>query len=264
MFNNVITRKQSYEINNSTRRQDVEAVPAKSAHGGDAMWSVRGTITGFFTAFRSFQNDNPLMRLLLIIGTLLVCSFLGCDAEHEISPKLASNYNAPAYSAAQPLVKLYIHDYQSRVVYVGEEFEIKVVLYEMPQLLVATSMELILGSNIAVLGVEYDLSDAGYFAKKESTLTVSLKYPDVAQTRIAFVKTYLNGTTPNVQGAGVLFKVRCKAVAKTNGYISLSPSNVIFWQMTQAGVVGTSTNQVQFTPGIESVSLQIRDDLFVP
>ncbi len=205
-----------------------------------------------------------LKNLLLTLGVVCVLVFAGCEAEYQGPLPLTDNYIAPSFTTPDPSIKLYVNDQARRVVYVNEEFEIKVALYSMPQYLTATTMDIDLGNNIAIERIMYDTTGAGYFAKKESTLTLALQYPGGSTNKVSFVKTYLNGTTPNVISQGVLLKIRCKAISRSNGPFAIHVISPVFWQMFESGVVGVNTNVTQFYPIVFPVTLEVRDDLFVP
>ena len=234
--------------------------------------NILNSFTGFInrkTAIqpRRYNNSRTINAwMMALAGVALTLIMSSCNSEYSITPPTVFNYKIPpgTINTSNTLVKLFVNDYQSRVVYVGEEFEIKVVLYNMPPELFAAAMDIQLNNNIKIESIMYDTSSAGYFAPKESTLTILLQYPE-NPSKVSFVKTYRSGTTPDAGSRGILFKIRCRATSKSDGFISILPTNLDFRRLGgEGGVLGDNSEQIDFTPDMQAVRLEIRDDLFVP
>ena len=210
------------------------------------------------------HSKFPSSHLVEIIAVAILLIAASCkDAGFQGSAKPSDTYTVPPYSSTTPLVKIFINDDTDRTVYVNEEFDIKVVLYDMPKLLVSTSITFVLPSSIELDQFLNDPSPAGYFAPRESTETTSQLWFDETSDSILCHKTYINGTTPNVASDGVLFKIRCISHAATT-FLSITPVNVVFFRMTAPGVLQNGTEKVQFTPLLQPAVLHVKNDLFLP
>jgi len=130
-----------------------------------------------------------------------------------------SDFTVPAASYATATAALSVNR-SGGVVYVGEEFEVKVALYNMPETLFAASMEVRVPANCVI---ERVIRNPEYIGLASNTVAVGLSSGQLASFGVA----YRRSTMPHIGGSGVLFKLICKAVA-TGDTVRFTPSNADF------------------------------------
>jgi hypothetical protein len=154
---------------------------------------------------------------------LIACALTAGGCKEAVitypAPFNESDFNVPAASYTSATAALSVNR-SAGVVYVGEEFEIKIALYNMPETLFAASMDVRVPANCVI---ERIIRNPEYIGSPANTVAVELSSPQLA----SFGVSYRRSTTPHIGGSGVLFKLICRAVT-TGDTVRFTPSNADF------------------------------------
>jgi hypothetical protein len=194
-----------------------------------------------------------MRRITQILVTACVLIAGGCK-EAVITypaPYNESDFTVPAAAYTSATAALSVNR-SGGVVYVGEEFEIKVALYNMPETLFAASMDVRVPANCAI---ERVIRNPEYIGSSSNTIAVELASPQLA----SFGVSYRRSTSPHIGGSGVLFKLICKAVA-TGDTVRFTPSNADF-RITRKNIALSPTSlNAPMTIATVAIGVKVSDE----
>ncbi len=187
---------------------------------------------------------TTILCLIILVLTL----FAGCK-EAAITypvPYDESDFNLPPGQYSSSTIALSVNR-SNKVAYVGEEFEIKVSLYDMPESLFAASLDVTVPSNIRM---ERIIGNPEYIGSSSKTVGVQVVSPQTASFGISYRRT----TVPKVTSSGVLFKIICKALA-TGDHANFATAKVSF-RITRKNVPISPTS-VNLNMAVASVGVDV-------
>ena len=162
------------------------------------------------------------MRTMMLWSLLFSVWFLGGCKEAVITypvPYDETDFTVPSAQFTGSTISLSVNRL-NKIVYVGEEFEIKVALYNMPESLFAASLDISVPANIRI---ERIVRNPDYIGSATNTIGLEVCTTQNASFGVSYKRT----TTPHVLSSGVLLKIICKAVT-IGDQIQLSAANTNF------------------------------------
>ena len=192
---------------------------------------------------------------IVLLCTALVFALAAIDCQKpEITSPVAydeTDFVVPDAAFTTPAIGLSINR-ANKVVYVGEEFEIKVSLYNMPDSLLASSLELSFPANVQV---ERLVRNPNYIGPADSTVVLTYVLPQSVSYGIVIQR----GATPHVPAKSVLFKVICKAVS-TGSRLSID-AHSIDCRITEKNLpVSPTSMNVRLLMTSSDLEISIQDD----
>ena len=212
-----------------------------------------------------------ILTVLVVCGLLLIGS---CKDPEIIVPKPAedhNNFNRPVFDTTTRASQVFVNDETNRVVYVGDEFYIKIVVFNMPaESLYATAIDSLpfaSGLSSDIVSILDAKSNPGYFVDTSKTDAICLKNP--ALNYVMFAKMLKKDKQPSniiSTRSGVLIKIRCKALKATNGFVDLLPSSLPFLNFWTGGggSVSSTLYLIKNTLQIHNAKIRISDEYIVP
>jgi hypothetical protein len=211
----------------------------------------------------SCEEDHPLamrntmVRDMCLRGCcfLLLTLGLSCKEPEITGPSVPDegDFSYPQLSFNAPTVA-FATNRSNNVVYVGEMFEIKVILYSMPEGLFAAGADFLLPESVDLVKI---LPNPDYLYPEALTLGI------VTGNSASYAVVYKSGTSASTAADGVLLKLVCKAISP--GEVNLGGASMTnaFFRVTDAGIpVGpeSTTEEMSPPPVITTLSITISDE----
>jgi hypothetical protein len=154
----------------------------------------------------------------LLIVLILTAFVMGCKKDEGVTntpPPSPEDWTYPA-STTRDTITTYC---EKQNVAVGEEFDVKLVLYNVADVFgVAVEMKYVSDKSDVLSAL------AGPFFPSDSVVALSPKIePD--SNRVSYGVTRLRGST-SIAGSGVVIKLKCKGKAAGNATFSINPAKL--------------------------------------
>lgn len=196
-----------------------------------------------------------MMKNIVLVCTALFLALAATSCKKpEITSPVAydeTDFNVPDAAFTAPAIGLSINR-ANKVAYVGEEFEIKVSLYNMPESLFASSMELSFPANVRV---ERIIRNPNYIGSTDSTIGIEYLTPQTVSYGIVIRR----GATPHVLAKSVLFKVICKALS-TGNPLSIGCTSIDCRVTKKNQAVSPASLNVSLPTASSTLEMSIQDD----
>ena len=152
-------------------------------------------------------------KLFLLFMSLSILT-IGCkkDEEQIINPPAQEDWTFPANSTKFS-VTLYC---EKQIVRVGETFDVKVILYNIPDVF-GTALEVSYTSSTASIAQQLM---GPHFTPSSSVLAVSRI--EAAKNAASYGITYQNGSNRISSGSGVVVKFKCTATTSGNAQFTVN------------------------------------------
>jgi len=181
--------------------------------------------------------------MLLMSFLLLATVNLSCKEPEITGPPSPDegDFSYPQLSFDLPTIT-FTTNRSHNVVYVGETFEIKVILYSMPDSLFAAGGDFIIPEGVEIMKI---VPNPDYISSGLATVNLAILVDNTA----SFVVTYKAGHSPSTSASGVLLKLICKAISPSE--ITLGTSNIAnpLFRVTDSGTpIGSESNNEELSP----------------
>lgn len=208
-----------------------------------------------------------MKQLFILWLVLFILLGVGSCKDAELDqpqPATHDNFDPPVFTPTGTMAQTFINDQDERTIYVGDEFIVKLVLYNMPGNLYGSAIDsLPLALSNETVSIINVTSSRIYFASDSKSHAICLKNPQ--QNYVMFSKMLNSGELPATAiSSGVILKLKCKALASTSGFVDLFPASILSYWTGNGNAVSATLHLNENTLPVRSARIRISDEFYVP